>query len=60
MVESTLSMLNGEFDLVEKVVDVDVVSVVHDGWFSEWAVEVDGSGRMGRGVPFGGQFNSIG
>ena len=49
-------MLNGEFEVVGRV----VISVVHNGWFSEWAVEVDGSGRMGRGLPFCGQFNSIG
>jgi hypothetical protein len=40
--------------------DVDVAPVVGNGSFSERAVDVSGGGRMGRGLPFCGHFNSIG
>ena len=51
----------GERGTVVTFVDVDAIFVVGGGWFSDssWAVELDGSGRVGRGLTFCGQFNSI-
>ena len=51
---------NKECEMAVKFVGVDVVLVARNGRFSKSAVEVNGSGRTGRGLPSSGRFDSIG
>lgn len=55
-----LLTVKGEREVVVKFVDVDVVFAVPNGWFSQSAVEADGSGRMGRRLSYFDQCDSIG
>jgi hypothetical protein len=48
---------NRECEMAVRFVDVDIVLVAPDGWFSTSAAEVDGSGRTGLGLPFSCQFD---
>jgi hypothetical protein len=48
---------NRECEMAVKFVGADVVLVAPNGWFSTSAVEVDGSGRTGLGLPFSCQFD---